>query len=101
MLRRAAPHAEEPLGELLQSVVPVLTRLGQYPLHHGTEPRLAPVVPGGRLCTRRITQVGALKQGASCRGIETRIIAVRERKSRRCIPGPRVLIYKGSRHSSV
>jgi hypothetical protein len=94
-----APYPEESLSQLFQPLVSVLASFGQYTLHYGTEPRLPPVVAGCRLCTRRVTEVRTLKQGARGRGIEARIIAVRERKSRRRVSSPGVLIYKSSRHS--
>jgi hypothetical protein len=97
----AAQYTKEPLGQLFQPLISVLTRFGQYPLYYWAEPWLPPVVPGCRLRTGRVTQVGTLKQGACCRVIEPRIIAVRERKSRRRIPAPCILIYKRPRHSSV
>ena len=99
--RVPARHAEESLGQLFQPLVPVLPRLGQDPLHHRQEARLPPVVTGGRLRAGGIAQMGTLKQGACCRGIESRIFTVRQGKARPRISGPRVLIYKRSRHSSV
>ena len=96
-----APHPEEPLGQLFQPLVSILQRFGQYPFNYGSELGLPPVVAGCRLRTGRITEVSALKQGTCCRGIEPRVIAVRERKPRHCIPGPCVFFYERSRHSSV
>jgi hypothetical protein len=92
-------YPEEALSQLFQPLVSVLPGFGQYALHYRAEPWLAPIISRCRLRTGRITEVGALKQGACCRGIELRIIAVRERKSRRCIAGPCILIYERSRHS--
>jgi hypothetical protein len=101
VLLAAAPDPQESFGQLFQSLVSVLTRLGQYPFHYGPKPGFPPVVPSGRLRTGRITEMGTLKQGAGCRGIEPRIIPVREWKPRRYITGSCVLVYKRSRHPSV
>ena len=72
---RFVDHPQKPFSQLLQPLVVILTRLGQYALDPGAQLRLSPVVSGCRLRAGRVTEVSALEQGSGRRGIERWIVA--------------------------
>ena len=77
-LRSTARAAEKSLGELLQAVVAIFTRLGQQALRPGGRARIAPVVAGGRFGAGGVALVRAPEERPSRRQVVAGVGPIRE-----------------------